>query len=100
MTANVLVQCNYSFLFIILIPCADSDFDFILRHPEPLLVLTRTMRDTGISAPIAKDPSTKIEGSGYAYRTSKSNEDSRNLDVVLRNGLAGGVAGCAVSFTT
>lgn len=31
MTANVLVQCNYSFLFIILIPYADSDFDFILQ---------------------------------------------------------------------
>ncbi|KAL2702949.1 hypothetical protein AAEP93_007247 [Penicillium crustosum] len=53
------------------------------------------MRDTGISAPIAKDPSMKIQGGRHAYPTSKSNEDRRNLDVILRNGLAGGVAGCA-----
>lgn len=64
------------------------------------MVLAREMRDTGISAPIAKDPSMKIQGGRHAYPTSKSNEDRRNLDVVLRNGLAGGVAGCAVSLTT
>ncbi|KAJ5956647.1 hypothetical protein N7501_010926 [Penicillium viridicatum] len=53
------------------------------------------MSGTSISAPIAKDPSTKTEGSRHVYRTSKPNEDSRNLNFVLRNGLAGGVAGCA-----
>lgn len=58
------------------------------------------MSGTSISAPIAKDPSTKTESSRHVYPTSKSNDDSRNLDVVLRNGLAGGVAGCAVSLTT
>ncbi|KAJ5480436.1 hypothetical protein N7530_005945 [Penicillium desertorum] len=42
-----------------------------------------------------KDPSTKIEGDCHVYRTSESNKDSRNLDFALRNGLAGGVAGCA-----
>ncbi|KAJ5360849.1 hypothetical protein N7517_010040 [Penicillium concentricum] len=52
------------------------------------------MRDTGISVPIATDP-TKIASNHLVYRTSKSNEDSRSLDFVLRNGLAGGVAGCA-----
>jgi solute carrier family 25 protein 16 len=46
-----------------------------------------------------KDPSTKIEGDCHVYRTSESNKDSRNLDFALRNGLAGGVAGCAVSLT-
>lgn len=58
------------------------------------------MSDTGISSPIAKDLSTKIEDKHHVHRTSKSNQDSRNLDFVLRNGLAGGVAGCAVSLTT
>ncbi|KAJ5519661.1 hypothetical protein N7463_000114 [Penicillium fimorum] len=52
------------------------------------------MRDTGIGAPIAKDP-TKIASNHHVYRTSKSNQDTRNLDFILRNGLAGGVAGCA-----
>ncbi|KAJ5516268.1 hypothetical protein N7527_007828 [Penicillium freii] len=53
------------------------------------------MSGTSISAPIAKDPSTKTEGSRHVYRRSKTNEDSRNLNFILRNGLAGGVAGCA-----
>ncbi|KXG46509.1 Mitochondrial carrier protein [Penicillium griseofulvum] len=53
------------------------------------------MRDSGISPPIATDPLTKREGGHYGYRTPKSNEDSSNLDFALRNGLAGGVAGCA-----
>ncbi|KAJ5211245.1 Mitochondrial carrier protein [Penicillium cf. griseofulvum] len=53
------------------------------------------MKDTGISAPIATDLSTKTEGSHHVYRIPKSNEDSQNLDFALRNGLAGGVAGCA-----
>lgn len=44
------------------------------------------MSGTGTSVPAAKD-------------ASKSNRDRRNLDVALRNGLAGGVAGCAVSLT-
>lgn len=58
------------------------------------------MSGTGISVPTAKDSSTTIEDSHHVYRTSKSNKDSRNLDIALRNGLAGGVAGCAVSLTT
>ncbi|KAF3022216.1 hypothetical protein E8E15_004863 [Penicillium rubens] len=35
-----------------------------------------------------------MEGNCHVYRTSESNNDSRNLDFALRNGLAGGVAGC------
>jgi solute carrier family 25 protein 16 len=46
-----------------------------------------------------KDPRTKMEGNCHVYRTSESNNDSRNLDFALRNGLAGGVAGCVVSLT-
>lgn len=44
------------------------------------------MRGTGTSVPAAKD-------------VSKSDRDRQNLDVALKKGLAGGVAGCAVSFT-
>lgn len=53
------------------------------------------MNGTGISAPIKKEPSATIEGSHHVYGTS-----SRNLDFTLKNGLAGGVAGCAVSLST
>ncbi|CAI7627360.1 unnamed protein product [Penicillium glandicola] len=53
------------------------------------------MSRTNISVPITKHPSTKIEDSHHVHRTSKSNKDTRNLDFILRNGLAGGIAGCA-----
>lgn len=43
------------------------------------------MGATDTSVPAAKD-------------SSKSNQGSRNLDVALKNGLAGGIAGCAVSL--
>ncbi|KAL4913620.1 mitochondrial carrier domain-containing protein, partial [Aspergillus aurantiobrunneus] len=53
------------------------------------------MSDKGINVPFAKDASMTMEGSHHVDHASKSNQDSRNLDTVLQNGLAGGVAGCA-----
>ncbi|KAJ5155001.1 uncharacterized protein N7500_010440 [Penicillium coprophilum] len=52
------------------------------------------MRDTGISTPILKDLS-KIEGNHHVHRVSTSDVKNRNLEVILQNGVAGGVAGCA-----
>src|SRR5436190_8552763 len=46
------------------------------------------------------ESSTTIEGTQHVYRTSRSNKDTQNLDFIIRNGLAGGAAGCAVSLTT
>ena len=46
------------------------------------------------------ESSTTIEGTHHVYRTSRSNKDTQSLDFIIRNGLAGGAAGCVVSLTT
>ncbi|KMU78446.1 mitochondrial coenzyme A transporter [Coccidioides immitis RMSCC 3703] len=53
-----------------------------------------------INVPKSKESSTAIEGTHHVSCTSTSNKDSQNLDFIIRNGLAGGAAGCAVSLTT
>jgi hypothetical protein len=58
------------------------------------------MSVTSINIPKAKESSTTIEGTHHVYHTLKSNGDSQNFDFIIRNGLAGGAAGCAVSLTT
>lgn len=96
-TAEVLFRCNYCLFFFY----AEPDFDLVLHFTSFLaLLVLETMSGKGIGVPIVKDSSTTIEGSHHVYCTSESNRDSRNLDFALRNGLAGGVAGCAVSLIT
>lgn len=48
------------------------------------------MSGTHVNAPVPEDSS----------KTIKVYDNSRKLDFILRNGLAGGIAGCAVSLTT
>ncbi|KAJ5799056.1 uncharacterized protein N7518_001124 [Penicillium psychrosexuale] len=46
------------------------------------------MSGTHVSAPVPED-----------LKTMKVNENSRKLNIILRNGLAGGIAGCAQRIT-
>lgn len=42
---------------------------------------------------------TSTEGTHEVHPTSKPNKDTKNWDLIIRNGLAGGAAGCTVSLT-
>lgn len=70
-----------------------------MDQPATKRLLEESIRDSrGASClPVIDDDSLEISG---ASRSETKRIDKKSMDYLIRSGVAGGVAGCAVSITT